>query len=679
MSAPPEHLALAAEFPAVTHDQWRAMISAVLARSGVAEDLDPELALTSSTYDGISLKPLYTRDDALPVGAAALPGQAPFVRGDSIDGAGWDVRQRHCDPDVARTNAAVLADLSNGSTSLWLVLGSAGLAVADLPAALAGVYLDLAPVALDAGAQTQDAAETYLRLLAEQQIDPGSGGLPANAGVANGGLPGSAGGGPPASAGVAGGGVAAGGGGVTGSLGADPIGLQARTGAAADLSLLGELAALAADYPKLRVATVDATVYHDAGGSDSDELAVAAAVGVAYLRALNNGGPPGNGNGGTPDNVGVANGGPAGSEGVVAGGGGMSVDAALRVLEFRYAVTADQFLSIAKLRAARRVWDRIAELSGAGADRAGQRQHAVTSAAMMTQRDPWVNLLRATIACFAAAVGGAQAITVTPFDAAIGLSDELARRIARNTQSVLHDESSLARVIDAAGGSWYIESLTDQLAQAAWAKFTTIERAGGALAALDDGTIDRLIATARDQRADDIAHRRAPITGVSEYVFVGEQPVVRPPAPAEPAGGPLSRRRYAQDFEALRDRADAASARPTVFLAALGPSAAYRARVGFAANLFQAGGVEPIVGAGELDEIVAAFRAGTSTVACLCSANRLYAELAAPAAEALRAAGATHIWLAGSPGDLPGVDGYLFSGVDALDVLRTTLDKLGVA
>ncbi|MEP7020207.1 MAG: methylmalonyl-CoA mutase family protein, partial [Pseudonocardiales bacterium] len=598
----------AAEFPAVTRDQWRAMISAVLARSGVAEDLDPELALTSSTYDGISLKPLYTRDDALPVGATALPGQPPFVRGSSIDGAGWDVRQRHLDPDVARTNAAVLADLSNGSTSLWMVLGEAGLAVADLPAALDGVYLDLAPVALDAGAQTRDAAETYLRLVAEQGIDPGK---------------------------------------IAGTLGADPIGLRARTGAAADLPLLGELAALAADYPKLRVATVDATVYHDAGGSASDELAVAAAVGVAYLRAL--------------------------------AAAGLSVDAALRVLEFRYAVTADQFLSIAKLRAARRVWDRIAELSGAGTDRAGQRQHAVTSAALMTQRDPWVNLLRATIACFAAAASGARAITVTPFDAAIGLSDELARRIARNTQVVLHDESSLARVIDAAGGSWFIESLTDQLAQAAWAKFTAIERAGGALGALDDGTIDRLIATARDQRADDIAHRRAPITGVSEFAFVGEQPVVRPPAPAGPTGGPLPGRRYAQDFEALRDRADAAPARPTVFLAALGPPAAYRARVGFAANLFQAGGIEPVVGSGELDEIVAAFRAGPSTVVCLCSANRLYAELAAPAAEALRAAGATHIWLAGPPGDLPGVDGYLFSGVDALEILRTTLDKLAVA
>jgi methylmalonyl-CoA mutase len=637
MSAPPERLALAAGFPAVTREQWRAMVAAVLTRSGVAEGTDPELALASTTYDGITVKPLYTADDAPPVAAGELPGQVappaatrpqaggpatqvaggppvslpgapPFVRGSSVDGTGWDVRQRHADPDPGRTNRAVLADLSNGATSLWLVLGDAGLAVADLPTALDGVYLDLAPVALDAGAQTRAAAAALLTLAAER-------------GVARGEL--------------------------SGTLGADPIGLRARTGAAADLTVLGELAALAAGCPDVRVATVDATVYHDAGGSDADELAAAAAVGVAYLRALTD--------------------------------EGLSVDAALRLLEFRYAVTADQFLSIAKLRAGRRIWDRIAELSGAGADRLGQRQHAVTSAAMMTRRDPWVNLLRTTIACFAAAVGGAQAITVVPFDAAIGLSDELARRIARNTQSVLHDESSLARVVDAAGGSWYVESLTDALAEAAWSRFTAIERAGGALAALDDGTIDGLLATARDQRADDIAHRRAPITGVSEFAFVDEERVVRAPAPPGPTGGPLPARRYAQDFEALRDRADAAETRPAVFLAALGPVAAYRARVGFAANLFQAGGIEPVVGTGDLEEIVAALRASGSTVACLCSANRLYADVAAPAAEALRAAGATHIWLAGPPGDVPGVDGYLFTGVDALHVLGATLDKLGVA
>ncbi|PZS13254.1 MAG: methylmalonyl-CoA mutase [Pseudonocardiales bacterium] len=614
MSAQPEHLALGTEFPAVSRERWRALVSEVLRKSGRDAGLDPEVALSTTTYDGITVKPLYTAEDAHPVASDGLPGHPPFVRGSCVDGtarAGWDVRQRHADPDAGRTRAAVLADLGNGASSLWLVLGDGGLAVADLPAALDGVYLERAPIALDAGTQTGVAAAAYLRLVAERGVAPDE---------------------------------------VAGTLGADPIGLRAGAGAVADLGLLGELAAAASGLANLRVATVDGTIYHDAGGSDADELGVATAVGVAYLRALSD--------------------------------AGLSVDAALRLLEFRYAVTADQFLSIAKLRAARRVWDRVAELSGASPGRPGQRQHAVTSAAMLTRRDPWVNLLRSTIACFAAAVGGADVITVAPFDAAIGRSDELARRIARNTQSILHDESSLARVIDAAGGSWYVESLTDSLAEAGWATFIAIERAGGALAALDDGTIDRLLATARDERAADVAHRRAPITGVSEFAFPGEAPVVRPAAPARPTGAALPRLRYAQVFEELRDRADAAAARPAVFLAALGPTAAHRARVGFAANLFRAGGIEPVVGTGDLTQIVTAFRASGSTVACLCSANRVYAVDAAPAGQALKAAGATHVWLAGQPGDgeqTAGVDGYLYTGVDALGVLGTTLDKLGIA
>lgn len=607
-----EQLALAGDFPAVSRDEWRALVASVLAKSG-RDGVDPEAALTSTTYDGIEIKPLFTAADAHSVAVDGLPGHPPFVRASTPEGAvrtGWDVRQRHADPDVRRTNEAVLADLNNGATSLWLVLGDSGLAVGDLPAALDGVYLDLAPIALDAGSRTREAAGAFLALVASASVPSRE---------------------------------------VRGTLGADPIGWRARTGAEPDLPLLGELAERAADHPHLHVATVDASVYADAGASDADEIATATAVGVAYLRALTD--------------------------------AGLSVDDALERLEFRFTVNADQFLSIAKLRAARRVWDRVAELSGADTSRRGQWQHATTSAAMMTRRDPWVNMLRTTIACFAAAVGGADAITVLPFDAAIGLPDAFGRRIARNTQSVLHDESSLARVIDAAGGSWYVESLTDALAEKAWDSFTAVERAGGALAALDDGTLEGMFRATRDKRMDDIAHRRAPLTGVSEFAFVDEQPVTRPQAPAAPTGGPLPSVRYAEQFEAFRDRAEQGE-RPTVFLAALGPLAVHSARAGFASNLLQAGGIRPVTGTGELDEIVAAFRDSGTTVAVICSSDKVYAEAAEPAAAALRDAGATYVWLAGKPpasGDYAGVDGYLYSGVNAVDALATTFDQLGVS
>jgi methylmalonyl-CoA mutase len=292
-------------------------------------------------------------------------------------------------------------------------------------------------------------------------------------------------------------------------------------------------------------------------------------------------------------------------------------------------------------------------------------------------------MLRTTIACFAAAVGGADSISVAPFDAAIGLPDDFARRIARNTSSILHDESSLARVIDAAGGSWYVESLTDELAAAAWDKFTALEKAGGALAALDSGAIAELLASAQASRADDIAHRRAPITGVSEYAFIDEKAVTRRAGPSTPTGRLLPTLRYAADYEALRDASDAADERPKVFLAALGPFAAHSGRVGFATNLFAAAGIEAVVGTSSAGagtgtaEIVEAFRASDTTVACLCSSDKIYEHAAEPVAAALREAGATQIWLAGKA-KCAGVDGNVFAGCDALGVLRSTLDTLGV-
>ncbi len=336
---------------------------------------------------------------------------------------------------------------------------------------------------------------------------------------------------------------------------------------------------------------------------------------------------------------------------------------ALRRLEFRYAAGADQFATIAKLRAARRIWARVAqvcEVPHLGA----QRQHAVTSDAMMTARDPWVNLLRTTIACFAAGVGGADAVTVQPFDLRLGLPDGFSRRIARNTQSLLIEEANVARVLDPAGGSWFVESLTDALAHAAWDVFTEVERAGGMAAALRSGLVaDRLEATWQ-RRAENLAHRRDPITGVSEFPNLEERRPVRAPAPLPPSGG-LPRRWYAQGFELLRDAADAAPQAPTVNLVTLGPVAAHAARMSFAANLFAAGGIRIV-------------HNGSGNVACICGSDRSYAEEAAATAQRLKAEGAQKVWLAGKPGGYGGVDDYLYSGCDALAVLQQTHRDLEV-
>jgi methylmalonyl-CoA mutase len=283
-------------------------------------------------------------------------------------------------------------------------------------------------------------------------------------------------------------------------------------------------------------------------------------------------------------------------------------------------------------------------------------------------------MLRTTVACFAAGVGGADVVTVQPFDAALGLPDAFSRRIARNTSSLLVEEGHLARVLDPAGGSWYVESLTDALAQAAWAWFTEIERAGGFVPALGSGLVRDRIAAAWDARAQRLATREDALTGVSEFPNLRERlPERQPAADVLPSGG-LPRVRAAQEFEALRDAADAAAERPKVYLATIGPIARHTARAGFAGNLFQAGGLETPSGDG-----VAGFVDAATTVACICGSDKDYASDAASLAKELRAAGATRVWLAGKPElDVDGVDGCLFAGCDALDVLRTVHEQLGV-
>ncbi|GAA3843011.1 methylmalonyl-CoA mutase family protein [Saccharothrix violaceirubra] len=576
-------LPLAADFATPDREQWRELVLGVLAKSGADYS-----TLESTTYDGIRVHPLYTAADTAPDGG--LPGTTPFTRGGRTQG-GWDVRQLHRVPD----REAVLADLENGATSLWLKIPAESLAPV-----LAEVYLDLAPVVVDGGS---DFLATGREILGIWESAPGE---------------------------------------VHGNVGADPLGVFVRTRREPDFAALTDLVRRAERFPAVRVAVVDGLPFHEAGGSDAEELGASLAVAVAYLRHLVDAGVP------------------AGK--------------AVRLLEFRYAATADQFLTIAKFRAARRLWARVTGVVDAPAP---QVQHAVTSPAMTTRRDPWVNMLRTTVACFGAGLGGADSVTVLPFDHAIGLPDDFSRRIARNTQSLLIEESRLGGVVDPAGGSWYVERLTDDLAHAAWAWFREIEAAGGLPQAFD--LVEERIAATWARRAANLADRTDAITGVSEFPNPTETPVVRTPAPEEPGGG-LPRVRYAQAFEALRDAAEVSPTRPAVFLATLGPVAAHTARAGFAANLFQAGGIDtPTAGATTgVDDVVARFRESGARIACLCGSEKSYAELAEPVADALRAAGAERVLLAGKESTAR-VDGYVFTGCPALDVLEQTFDALGVA
>lgn len=436
--------------------------------------------------------------------------------------------------------------------------------------------------------------------------------------------------------------------GAGGNLGLDPISAAARTGAAADLGGLAGYVAKAARVDSVRAITVDSRVYRDAGASAVDEIAYAVATGVAYLRRLET------------DGVGAAD--------------------AFRHIEFRVSATADQFLTTAALRALRRVWARVGELCGVPRPDRGARTHAVTALRMFTRDDPWVNVLRSTLATFGASVGGADAITVLPYDTVAGLPEKFSRRLARNTQIVLADEANVGRVTDPAGGSWYVEALTDELAAAAWTAFQEIEAAGGMPRAIAEGIVAARIAATRDEEAARIANRREPLTGVSMFPLTGETALTRRTRVSAPAGG-LAPHRDSQVWEVLRDRASAYAAQhgspPAVTVVALGSRRDFGAREMFVTNLLAAGGIvaTTVEGAG-----TAVGEARHTGPVVLASSPKGYAAGAADAVAALRAAGTETIYVVGRARRELGetdVDGEIYDGMDVVAFLSGLLDRLG--
>lgn len=678
---------LTQDFPAVDYQAWRALVDQAL------KGADFDKKLTTRLYDGITLQPIYTKADFAAAGdPSGFPGFAPFARGaTAADGLrGWDIRQAFLNPDIKKTNAEILTDLERGVSSVLLRLDDAGRAgqdpdseaagrggvmistADDLDSALAGVMLDICPVALDAGAGAPAAAA----LLAEVWRKRGVTGEAA-----------------------------------VGAFNIDPLGTLAELGELptsldAALKRMAEVAAhTAATWPNVTAVGVNAGPYSAAGASDVEDLACAMATAVAYLRAMT--------------------------------AAGLDIDTACRQIAFTIPVGTDFFLGIAKLRAARMLWARVAEACGASAGARAIRLHATTAARVVSQRDPWVNMLRVTVTSFAAGIAGADSVTALPFDAALGLPSDFSRRIARNTQIILQEESNLTRVIDPAGGSWYVETLTRQVAERAWAEFQALEAEGGMASALTSGRLAARLDKSWQARRAAIAKRKDALTGVNEFPNLTEKPVaVEKPDLAALRKGALARlspyrrdvgtvgaigdlfdlaregtlgaltkaladgapatvaalpaHRLGEDFEALRDASDRALAatgsRPKVFLANLGRVAQHTARATFARNFFEAGGIEAVTTDGFADAAAAAaaFKASGAPLACVCGADTQYEDMAEDFAKALKEAGASRVILAGKAGekqaayDAAGIDDYIYVGCDALGLLQALHALLGV-
>lgn len=566
-------------------------------------------------------------------GVTPVAGRAP--------GTSWALMQRVDHPDPAEANKQALDDLMNGATGLTLVfagsLNANGYGLDATPAVLDRVFKD---IVLDAGITIDFNVGPATRVAVQHfaALVKARKIDPAT---------------------------------VEMRAALDPIGGFAASGISArpwsELSggFAQQVGELADQGFNGKLAVADGRVIHNAGGSEAQELSFAIASAVEYLRALES--------------------------------SGMALDRARDMIYFRLAADADEFITIAKFRALRKLWARVEAACGLMPKPAYVA--AETAWRMMTRRDTDVNMLRMTLAVTAAGLGGADSILVLPHTATLGLPDAFARRVARNTQLILLEESNLAKVSDPAAGSGAIEDITAKLCTAAWTQFQEIEAAGGLWAALEKKLVQQKVAAVRAEHQKAVARRKDPLTGTSDYPNLSEKtpsvlkvsPIVLPKDQATPTvtTEPLPRIRFGEPFEALRDASDkmlaTKGARPKVFLAVLGRLPDFTARAMYAKNFYEAGGIEALGSDGYKDqaEMIAAFKASGAKLACICSSDKVYAEQAADAAKALTEAGAT-VHLAGRPGEIEaalqqaGVKTFVFVGCDVVSTLQAAHDSLGV-
>jgi methylmalonyl-CoA mutase len=596
-----------------------------------------EAALKGGSFDKRLVRQTYDGLHVEPLYARAVGAQPVIGR---RPGAAWSVMQRIDHPDPKAANRQALDDLENGVTGLTLVfagsLNANGYGLAASPETLARA---LDGIELDAGITIDFNLSPPTRSAVQHFAALVKARKLAPASVD-----------------------------MRASI--NPIGGFAASGAApmpwSELSKIfaTNIRNLAEQGFRGPFAVADGRIIHNAGGSEAQELAFAMAAAVDCLRALEAGGVP--------------------------------LDVARGMIYFRMSADADEFPTIAKFRSIRKLWARVEQACGLAPKPVTVA--AETAWRMMTRHDPHVNMLRTTIAVAAAGLGGADNIAALPHTAAIGLPDSFARRVARNAQLVLLEESNLAKVADPAAGSGAIEDLTTKLCASAWSLFQIYDKAGGAWAALEQGLIQRDVAAVREQRQANAARRKDPITGTSDYPNLDEETarVLDVPRVARPTEvgavvsiEPLPSIRLAEPFEALRDAADRflakTGARPKMFLANLGTPSDFTARTTFAKNFYEAGGIEALSNDGFKDqaEMVAAFKASGAKLACLCSSDKIYGAQAADAAKALGAAGAI-VQLTGQPGEneekwrQAGVKTFIFAGCDALSTLREAHGILGV-
>lgn len=413
--------------------------------------------------------------------------------------------------------------------------------------------------------------------------------------------------------------------------------------------------------PELRVLAVDSYMFCDAGAYIFQELGYALAWGAEWLTMLTD--------------------------------AGVKADEVARRIKFNMGVSSNYFMEIAKFRAARMVWAQIVEQYKPESKLSSKMLcHAVTSRFNQTIYDAHVNLLRSQTETMSAALAGVDSITTTPFDVPYKTPDAFSERIARNQQFLLKEESHLDKVVDPAGGSYYVETLTVSLAKEAWKLFLDVEEKGGFLACINDNSIQKAINATAEKRHVDVARRKEILLGTNQYPNINETAAQKIETTGcscgchheeggEAQGTGLSRKRAASDFEALRLATEAASNRPKVFMLTIGNLAMRLARAQFSTNFFGCAGYEIIdnLGFDTVQEGVdAAIEKGVDVIV-LCSSDDEYATLAPEAFKYLD--GRAMFVVAGAPACMEelqavGINDFIHVRCNVLETLQSFNAKL---
>lgn len=701
------------EFSAPTKEAWREAAEELL--KGAPFDK----VMKRMTPEGIELEPIFWKDvlDNLPA-AETVPGFDHYLRGTKASGytaEPWEIAQELPYGTPIEFNRAALADLMRGQNALNLILDIATLKGLDPDAAKVG---EVAACGLSL-ASLKDLQIAFKDIVPEAvsfHLRSGCAGL-----------------------GIGGlffawlKGIGANASKVKGSLGMDPIAVQAAAGSLpTDLGeLFAEQAVLAkycAQYAQgIRAVGISTLPYHQSGASSVQELGIALATGVAYLTELTN--------------------------------RGLSINEAASQIRFSFAIGGNFFMEIAKLRAARTLWAQVVEAFGGDADAQKIQMHARTGLYNKTQKDPYVNMLRTTTEALSGVIGGVDSLCVGNFDETTRMPDTFSRRISRNTQVILQEECELTSVIDPAGGSWAIEWLTQQVCEQSWSCFQAIEAEGGMVDALASGYILSEISRTDKSNRDQLNQRRVSLIGTNVYPNLEETPLesalpnyaelrdlrarevadartatsdendtrvmqalekivdascgdafdtiveaflngatlgeitrtIRANATPAPAITPLASRRLAEGYEALREAsakfAAATGSAPKIFLTNLGPLRRHKLRADFTKGFFSAGGFELLSPAGfsSPDDAVAALIESGAGITVVCGTDDDYAEKFADFAKAIKATlPDVQIILAGYPGEKEaayreaGMDDYIFVKSNNYEVNRRYLQGLGV-